>query len=1161
MASSSLLSPLPLGDDGDAEDSLFGLGPLQQARPPVSPSPPLSPVPQSRPGKRATRVNTDTEGRPRISRSKLSADEKLAEARILREAAANRLTKLTEGSEEHRAATKEFEMRNETFKRLERESKDAAKKTLPPPDADFDLALFIGPDPQVVALQTQALAQQEQVASLEEQLGDSTQAEQESLVGIAATSGVGDIISVNLIDAQKQLDSKQARIASLTKKLEENDRSIADLSATLGDRNKQIAQLAESLDFKVEELEKERDALRDGLDKKTAAHAELEQAIQTQQQALSTALAERGSALEQLLATRTEENSAEVDAKIEELVGQLNLSRENEQKLNLEIEGFRQRNKAANAEIARLNRQINANVDSVLEVGQKEAITLQEKNKMIAVLEAQNKKLREQLASRRNKISNQAKEIGELKESLSAAATTPTAEKRVLDELNTRLRNDLEQLQARMTAATESKRAVDGELAEARVALGAKDHAIQKTTNELDKLILHLANVGRDLADLRVDLEKSQKRATALEEQNQLLSEQITALTASSSGSEQAFERATTELKKSMEADQLELKRERDVANAEARRLGLDLKQLQRDAESNREELAGERTAFRQQMEELKSRPGFIARKGPLEGFSYSSSSSDEEAYRRRARSQNSFRDALVDDDSPSSSEPVRVSRPESSAPTLASVQWTRPPVRSGAARRREIIDINNFKPDIPAQAEAWKVKLEGVARDINIGDPDRVYRSVEQLLRSTHPSESEFYHRFYTMIGWVEGACAKNKGAFWIAKTEGLQHLTKDVIEAATTKINTIPISEAEFFPLSRDELTTGIARELTVYRRMTTGSGRKVEVAAPAYQLVKSADDYRNTVIRRQQDELNDAAAGFWREGDVAERERASMNQQRYLKRNPEAPLLGFGQRYVESKAVDRLDPGTLTLFNYESALIIPYNFWYFLQEKIISKLNVGHDKYVVELKNMTDHAWTNVPAGHTINDIAHYLADNLWDKLQIRHAKGSTERIPSVLSVKKMLDDLAIKRVTEQMSFIDANYNQAWQDRIVALLQTAVHPNAFNSFITALAKIGYPFDVYDPRLNRVLQNITFANLVGAIYQQNVLSNRAGGVTGRQIVAADSKVSRLIDELSRSLGISTTFAYTPPQTIYGGFARSSSSSSSSSDPSTASIPSFLSI
>src|SRR3989338_1779353 len=707
MASSSLLSPLPLGDDGDAEDSLFGLGPLQQARPPVSPSPPLSPVPQSRPGKRATRVNTDTEGRPRISRSKLSADEKLAEARILREAAANRLTKLTEGSEEHRAATKEFEMRNETFKRLERESKDAAKKTLPPPDADFDLALFIGPDPQVVALQTQALAQQEQVASLEEQLGDSTQAEQESLVGIAATSGVGDIISVNLIDAQKQLDSKQARIASLTKKLEENDRSIADLSATLGDRNKQIAQLAESLDFKVEELEKERDALRDGLDKKTTAHAERESllrvlnerqvrvSVETEEltdlsarvvqilQQLDSSV-ERGSALEQLLATRTEENSAEVDAKIEQLVGQLNLSRENEQKLNLEIEGFRQRNKAANAEIARLNRQINANVDSVLEVGQKEAITLQEKNKMIAGLEAQNKKLREQLASRRNKISNQAKEIGELKESLSAAATTPTAEKRVLDELNTRLRNDLEQLQARMTAATESKRAVDGELAEARVALGAKDHAIQKTTNELDKLILHLANVGRDLADLRVDLEKSQKRATALEEQNQLLSEQITALTASSSGSEQAFERATTELKKSMEADQLELKRERDVANAEARRLGLDLKQLQRDAESNREELAGERTAFRQQMEELKSRPGFIARKGPLEGFSYSSSSSDEEAYRRRARSQNSFRDALVDDDSPSSSEPVRVSRPESSAPTLASVQWTRPPVRSG---------------------------------------------------------------------------------------------------------------------------------------------------------------------------------------------------------------------------------------------------------------------------------------------------------------------------------------------------------------------------------------------------------------------------------------------------------------------------------------------
>lgn len=1042
--------------------------------------------------------------------------------------------------------------------------------------------------------QEQLQAAQARIITLDEEIKEKKQA-------ISTLRGTIVDYGQQIADLTASLDAQATELqkekTNLTNKL--NEKSAA---------HTKLEQAMESHQRELEEARSERERLTQILDERqrnvTADTEELSSLTERVTQILQQL--DSKSKLERLLHERdaelnserraSAETIAQLNASIEKAVSdlRLRLSPDEAQALRLKVESLTQISEEYAATAERLKKELDINLGRITDLNRGTQGSLAEKNAKLGGLEERNKELRQQLEKLTADFSARAKEIRKL----TAAAKTSAAEQEGLTQDNQRLSKELSQLQAQIRESKASHDAREGELAAALTSLREKNIEIARISGEVRSASVQVENAKRDMAKLQQDLQASEERATKLETQNNLLDEQIKLLQQGSVSTE-ALDRIIAELKKSMQDDQVKLERERNEARSDARKLRDASIQLQRDAESNREELAvkekqlaeetiernrfseqlgtvseqlritnnqleeltGEKTAFQQQMEDLKSRPGFIARKGPLEGFSYSSSSSDEEAYRRRARSQNSFRDALVDDDSPSSSEPVRVSRPESFAPTLASVQWTRPPVRSGAARRREIIDINNFKPDIPAQAEAWKVKLEGVARDINIGDPDRVYRSVEQLLRSTHPSESEFYHRFYTMIGWVEGACAKNKGAFWIAKTEGLQHLTKDVIEAATTKINTIPISEAEFFPLSRDELTTGIARELTVYRRMTTGSGRRVEVAPPAYQLVKSADDYRNTVIRRQQDELNDAAAGFWREGDVAERERASMNQQRYLKRNPEAPLLGFGQRYVESKAVDRLDPGTLTLFNYESALIIPYNFWYFLQEKIISKLNVGHDKYVVELKNMTDHAWTNVPAGHTINDIAHYLADNLWDKLQIRHAKGSTERIPSVLSVKKMLDDLAIKRVTEQMSFIDANYNQAWQDRIVALLQTAVHPNAFNSFITALAKIGYPFDVYDPRLNRVLQNITFANLVGAIYQQNVLSNRAGGVTGRQIVAADSKVSRLIDELSRSLGISTTFAYTPPQTIYGGFARSSSSSSSSSDQSTASIPSFLSI
>ncbi len=113
---------------------------------------------------------------------------------------------------------------------------------------------------------------------------------------------------------------------------------------------------------------------------------------------------------------------------------------------------------------------------------------------------------------------------------------------------------------------------------------------------------------------------------------------------------------------------------------------------------------------------------------------------------------------------------------------------------------------------------------------------------------------------------------------------------------------------------------------------------------------------------------------------------------------------------------------------------------------------------------------------------------------------------------------------------MEYINSNYKQTWQDRLVSLLQTAVDANVYNSFVTALGLVKRRFDIYDPKLNEYLQNIAFANLVGAIYQKNVVDNRVG-TTGIQLRSASAKVSACIDIFKRTIGLSTkSDFYAPP-------------------------------
>jgi hypothetical protein len=550
---------------------------------------------------------------------------------------------------------------------------------------------------------------------------------------------------------------------------------------------------------------------------------------------------------------------------------------------------------------------------------------------------------------------------------------------------------------------------------------------------------------------------------------------------------------------------------------------------------------------FTESLEALRANPNEVATSGPLAGFMYSSS--DEEERRRPRRQSNDPDDAVVA--APSS----RITNVTDDAPvavtttttTLGSTsvrksrEWVRPPPPLRRGGREEIFDINNFEPKIPEQLAAWSAKLDGVTKAIEIGAPDNVYRKVKALLTEDHPNETEFYHRFYTFVGLVEGACAKSKGTFWKSKDVDLEHMAKDIADATVTDIVTIPISEAEFFPLSKDELALGIAGALEEYRRADK-RGVRIEVDPPTDSLwtpqeLEKDTDFRARVEKRQEQEFNTRIREWRKEAQGSgpqdpnkeKREAAERNQQRYAKRSSNAPLVGFSQRWQESKVDDRLDPDKIVLFNYEGALIIPYNFWYFLQDKIISKLNTGHSNYTVELKSMTDHAWTNIPAGHTINDIAQNLADGLWDKLQIRSVDGSLKRRPSLFSVKTFLNDIAAKRVINQINYINDSYNQVWQDKLTSMLQVVVDPNVFNAFNTALGSLGRRFDIYDERLNGLLQNITFANLVGAIYQKNVVDSRVG-VTGLQLRSAAAKVSSLLDAVKRTLSLSTSTEFRAP-------------------------------
>lgn len=492
-----------------------------------------------------------------------------------------------------------------------------------------------------------------------------------------------------------------------------------------------------------------------------------------------------------------------------------------------------------------------------------------------------------------------------------------------------------------------------------------------------------------------------------------------------------------------------------------------------------------------------------------------------------------------------------------------------------------ETIDIQNFRPQIPEQAKKWEETLSNIAKSVDIGDPHRVYEAVERILKTDHPEESEFYHDFYLLVRTVEGKSGRKRGQFWVAETEDLKHLAHNIIEAATETITVVPLKEASFFPLSKADLANGISLELQQFkekpqvetpkevveylqksstnpsssstpapisedindrpaRRYAWNAQRRKHTTPPSYPLPTPSQletglpaiprvrdqilpgRYQDNIEKIHRQELQQKALEAKKPGSgwsVEEINIARRNETRYGSRYPQAPLRGIDQRLAEYDLRDRLDP-SLVLFDKENTLVITYNFWDFIQQRILGKINRAQPNYVVELQDKPNHGWTNVIKGTDFNDIAHYLADHLWENLQVRQIGGPLTRKPSMLSVKKYLDNQAIKRITDELVQIEEEYRQPWQDRIFSMLQAAVDSGFFAAFREGLNDLNIKFDIGEPRFKSAMKNMQFASLVAAHYQKTVVDT-SRTATGYQIANANSNVSNAIDSARESMGM----------------------------------------
>lgn len=278
-----------------------------------------------------------------------------------------------------------------------------------------------------------------------------------------------------------------------------------------------------------------------------------------------------------------------------------------------------------------------------------------------------------------------------------------------------------------------------------------------------------------------------------------------------------------------------------------------------------------------------------------------------------------------------------------------------------------------------------------------------------------------------------------------------------------------------------------------------------------------------YHDTIETIHQQELTKKQQEARRQGSgwtAEERDIAALNQSRYQNRYPNAPLRGIDQRLAEYGLRDRLDP-SLVLFDNENALVITYNFWDFIQQRILGNINKAQPNYVVEFQEGSDYSWTNVVQGTDFNDIAHYLADHLWENLQVRHIGGPLTRKPSMLSVKKYLDNQAISRITDELVQIDQEYVQPWQDRIFSMLQTAVDSSFFAAFRESMNDLNLKFEIGETKFKDALKNMFFASLVAAHYQKTIVDTSVSS-TGYRIANTNSNVTNAIDAARESMGLS---------------------------------------
>jgi chromosome segregation ATPase len=363
---------------------------------------------------------------------------------------------------------------------------------------------------------------------------------------------------------------------------------------------------------------------------------------------------------------------------------------------------------------------------------------------------------------------------------------------------------------------------------------------------------------------------------------------------------------------------------------------------------------------------------------------------------------------------------------------------------------------------------------------ELDILDTRRVFNHVENyILQSGVVDRNVFvvFDAFHMFVDTVAGMTAQeNANVFWTSQHKGEKALIAEIVEAATIDTAAVSALDIHDFPNLRPSLENTLRKVVSDYFLTNRQAPLPSSLIVPPTQPIRH-------------ERLIEVADGTRRLIDATPTENTLQR----------IPLFNVNQSYSQQE----------------------YDFRQVIQQTVLPALSgIGPGVSFKVSEPTGGDPWTTIPKGTSIDDAVRSLAYNITQHLHIGRSGDRIIRRPTTLSVRKLLDDLALRRTLNEVSFSGQRYMDI-NTRIDHLLNSVVDITFYAAFKVSLAKLDIPFDFTNPIFYGALKNMLFAELVGAtyLYKRSCSTQTEGRDRGKVISKLGAMVSSHL-ETFRSIG-----------------------------------------